>query len=280
MIVMKHTQFLRVLFALVIVCIFTSTVSAHYRPGLGRWMERDPLVYVSGSNLFEYAQSAPIDAFDPLGLDAGWGRRRYPDPWGEKTSPPIRPPTPWDRFVDSLLKYLEDICERYGSCSDHCIKRVRDEDGTWKEEHTPITCDVETCKREAAAIADAYHKSLFPLRRKASYPKCFEIATDVSKAIDKLGDLNCWSYARIRRDNSGGHNFVILGHQCKKRNNYHVPQIMFDPWSPLPKPPGSISPEWEPIPPGYQDDPWEPQDDRAYPFRHRFCPRDGEIVWN
>lgn len=52
-----------------------------YSPELGRWLQRDPLGYVDGVNLYQYAQSAPTNLTDPLGLTSvsspgGWG-------WGD-----------------------------------------------------------------------------------------------------------------------------------------------------------------------------------------------------
>ncbi|TWT45050.1 tRNA nuclease WapA precursor [Phycisphaerae bacterium RAS1] len=44
-----------------------------YLPELGRWMQRDPLTYVSGINLNEYISSRPAVWIDPLGLDR-WHR--------------------------------------------------------------------------------------------------------------------------------------------------------------------------------------------------------------
>ena len=37
-------------------------------PQLGGWLSRDPAGYVGGASLLEYANSAPVDAADPLGL--------------------------------------------------------------------------------------------------------------------------------------------------------------------------------------------------------------------
>ena len=39
-----------------------------YHPTLGRFMQRDPLEYVDGGNLYEYVRSSPIGAIDPRGL--------------------------------------------------------------------------------------------------------------------------------------------------------------------------------------------------------------------
>lgn len=40
----------------------------HYHPSLGRWVQRDPIGYHDGVNLYEYIQSRPIRSRDPSGL--------------------------------------------------------------------------------------------------------------------------------------------------------------------------------------------------------------------
>ncbi len=40
-------------------------------PRLGRFMQRDPLEYIDGSNLYEYVRSNPVTSTDPLGLRRG-----------------------------------------------------------------------------------------------------------------------------------------------------------------------------------------------------------------
>jgi RHS repeat-associated protein len=50
----------------------------YYSPSLGRFVQRDPLGYAMGPNLFEYAHSAPTNFVDPTGL-------------GEKKETPPRP---------------------------------------------------------------------------------------------------------------------------------------------------------------------------------------------
>jgi RHS repeat-associated protein len=51
-----------------------------YHPALGRWMQRDPLEYVGGWNLYEYLSSTPLNGVDPLGFvpcnAANEGQRR------------------------------------------------------------------------------------------------------------------------------------------------------------------------------------------------------------
>ncbi len=54
-----------------------------YDPQTGRFMQRDPLMYVDGANIYEYVLSNPAIDIDPLGLRReerdrrrDWGRRR------------------------------------------------------------------------------------------------------------------------------------------------------------------------------------------------------------
>jgi len=100
---MTRSRLLTVLFALIVVAGFTPVASGHYDPGLGRWLERDPLgtrpdlnthaarfgvqpeeqsvpfqpslQYHDGMNLYQSVQSSPIILRDPMGLDSndtGW----------------------------------------------------------------------------------------------------------------------------------------------------------------------------------------------------------------
>ncbi len=43
-----------------------------YNPTLGRWIERDPIGYLAGPNLYEYAVGASVVATDPSGLLFGY----------------------------------------------------------------------------------------------------------------------------------------------------------------------------------------------------------------
>lgn len=46
-----------------------------YDPALGRWLQRDPIEYADGVNLYEYTVSSPLFWIDPLGLEIIWVKR-------------------------------------------------------------------------------------------------------------------------------------------------------------------------------------------------------------
>ena len=57
-----------------------------YSPSLGRWLQRDPLGYVDGLNLYEYVRSSPMNFVDPLGLwpiddPPGFAEWRFDPDW-------------------------------------------------------------------------------------------------------------------------------------------------------------------------------------------------------
>ena len=45
----------------------------HYSPGLGRFMQADPIGYGDGTHLYAYVGNDPLNLFDPLGLDKEQG---------------------------------------------------------------------------------------------------------------------------------------------------------------------------------------------------------------
>jgi RHS repeat-associated protein len=53
-----------------------------YDPSTGRFLSRDPIR--AGYNWYAYCENDPVNAVDPEGLDAGWGRDDWPyaDPYG------------------------------------------------------------------------------------------------------------------------------------------------------------------------------------------------------
>jgi RHS repeat-associated protein len=59
-----------------------------YYPLIGRWMQRDPLMYVHGTNLYEYVASRPIQWGDPEGLIP----IEVPPGMGDRQPRPKRPP--------------------------------------------------------------------------------------------------------------------------------------------------------------------------------------------
>ena len=90
---MTHSRLLTVLITLFAFAGFAPVASAHYDPGTGRWLERDPLgtttgpahgpirigqlpgpvpqlQYSDGMNLYQYVNSDPIALSDPFGLQS------------------------------------------------------------------------------------------------------------------------------------------------------------------------------------------------------------------
>jgi RHS repeat-associated protein len=63
-----------------------------YHATLGRWLQRDPLGYIDGANLYQYSQSDPINRTDPFGLSSGEG------PGGPGAPPTGAPGTPSDQW--------------------------------------------------------------------------------------------------------------------------------------------------------------------------------------
>lgn len=91
---MRTTSTMRILIAaMVVVFLWPATALAHYRPAVGRWLERDPLIYgvpsidrdvfptdgyVDGKCLFEYVRSTPLVYLDEEGLQAAGLHHAYP----------------------------------------------------------------------------------------------------------------------------------------------------------------------------------------------------------
>lgn len=82
---MTRSRLLTVLCAFIVLAGFAPVASAHYDPGTGRWLERDPIgtrpegpygvvrigqQYRDGMNLYQYAQSQPTIRRDPRGLSS------------------------------------------------------------------------------------------------------------------------------------------------------------------------------------------------------------------
>ena len=81
-----------------------------YSPRLGRWLQRDPLGYVDGVNMYAYAGSSPTNLIDPLGLTSllpeapGSGYDPMLGPFGgdDEIGPPLPPkPEPCDDGTDN-----------------------------------------------------------------------------------------------------------------------------------------------------------------------------------
>jgi RHS repeat-associated protein len=61
-----------------------------YSPRLGRWMQRDPLRYIDGVNLYSYVGNIPLYFTDPYGLVSGTKNHIYPLYLGGHPDQPLR----------------------------------------------------------------------------------------------------------------------------------------------------------------------------------------------
>lgn len=78
-----------------------SYCARHYAPGVGRFLQRDPLAYDEGPCLFEYAGSSPTNRLDPLGLFAELNGEIPPDIQHHEAQVPT--PSPTTRIPDGFV---------------------------------------------------------------------------------------------------------------------------------------------------------------------------------
>jgi RHS repeat-associated protein len=129
----------------------------YYSPGLGRFLQRDPIAYVDGMNLYEYVESRPVTDVDPSGLSvvtpswfpghfdpydpANWPRKdpnrlpRYPNPHAPPKLPAGVPdcqfhlgldPETWREAVESYAVNLQKAAfpgepDPYQGGYRHCV---------------------------------------------------------------------------------------------------------------------------------------------------------------
>jgi len=56
----------------------------HFSPGLGRFLQTDPIGYAGGTNLYAYVGNDPVNRFDPTGL---WAQQTGSQVWVQLTGP-------------------------------------------------------------------------------------------------------------------------------------------------------------------------------------------------
>ena len=58
-----------------------------YSPGMGRWLNRDPIQEAGGINLYAAMGNNPVNSLDSYGLDVGWANRPWAnDPYGYESN--------------------------------------------------------------------------------------------------------------------------------------------------------------------------------------------------
>jgi len=72
-----------------------------YAPGLGVFLQTDPIGYGDGPNMYAYVHGDPVNGIDPTGTDCGSDHGMQPCEVSELVVNPPRPPKP-DAFVGTL----------------------------------------------------------------------------------------------------------------------------------------------------------------------------------
>ena len=104
----RLTLLLSLLSFLLPLCLMASPASAFHRPDLGRWAKRDPVGYVDGSNLYEYATSMPTTHQDPTGTCAFSCNYCVPNP--------DFAPTPNGCSVPLIFNVPPSVIQAFTSC--------------------------------------------------------------------------------------------------------------------------------------------------------------------
>ncbi|MCK4830194.1 RHS repeat-associated core domain-containing protein, partial [bacterium] len=204
----------------------------YYGPERGRFLQRDPLGYVDGMNLYEYADNNTVNLTDPLGL--------YPTK--ESGAAQLA-------AASTVLK---------GLCEDPCCKCK--EDGTWEP------CKPEDCKADAQKIVNAlvdtwnrnYGKgSCGPPHAVGGY-LCWDWAGAFDIAANSVPSP-CWKVKEAMVDDttpgSTTVHFFIKLHACNDSSDsctrmiddgFLGPMLHSPPWPPAPWAPGIWTPpSWQ-----------------------------------
>lgn len=119
----------------------------YYSPELGRWMNRDPIGERGGVNMYNYAEGAPVNSIDILGLQMG--PVPVPGP-GDIVAPPPQPEgdctcLAWTPFYDKdeIKSYREVDC-------------VDENGNTYKATETTVT-RIETWGREGVYVQEEHN---------------------------------------------------------------------------------------------------------------------------
>jgi hypothetical protein len=122
---MTRSRILTALFALFILAASVQPAAAHYDPKLGRWMERDPIRYGDGMNMYQYVASNPVRFVDPSGMKLVIER---------------------DSQRGSTLRCLKRFCKDLEIDRDGSVS-IKGDKGDWKKlnEITPCSDDEFSC---------------------------------------------------------------------------------------------------------------------------------------
>lgn len=92
-----------------------------YHPTLGRWIQRDPMGYHDGMNLYEYAASGPIDSFDPSGLQHVELPTKYSKHLNPIQNPYSLKPEEIYGYTDAFF-IIDAVCTK---CDNNCYRSTQ-----------------------------------------------------------------------------------------------------------------------------------------------------------
>ncbi len=171
-----------------------------YHATLGRWVQRDPIGYQDGMNLYEYSSSAPVSRRDPSGLQAGSDPK--PDDY------PVNPGGAFDAATFVEFSYsgvhtmadasIDCFCANMGESNAFWACRA-----VWK--NPKVWCEVDLTRsyqRTATTLRD--NPDLY--KHELGHIRICEIAARVLETFLKAdvghGDAPAKKQARIRAYNS------------------------------------------------------------------------------
>ena len=110
----------------------------YYDAGKGRFLERDPLDYEAGYNLYEYVSGNPINRLDPEGTEVTEERKKDVTYLDEQMQSSVEDSTEYKDLVkrlDALMEPERGALRLSKAQKDRLISRLKDQMGEYKKTH-------------------------------------------------------------------------------------------------------------------------------------------------